>query len=155
MPVSPVAFTNCDNLHFTICWGNIYFFISSDLGSGGCFNHHNIFINTSWWGKRKKKVCILPSISGIVIIRDYYFPRLKIHIGREFHGVCQNFRCTCQIHDLIIPGSNSAVNIEVKKKGRGQKIRGGVCKICKLTFYWKQLWWILLAVIPMKFSHLI
>ena len=75
--------------------------------------------------KKEEESLYTSSVSGAVNVRDYFFPRLKIHIGREFHGLCQNFRCNCQIHDLIIKGTNSAVNTEVKK-GRRQKMGGGV-----------------------------
>lgn len=71
--------------------------------------------------KKEEERLYTSSISGAAIIRDYFFPRLKIHVDREFLGVCQNFRCNCQIHDLIIKGSNSTVNIEIKK-GRKKKM---------------------------------
>lgn len=153
MQIAPVVFTNSDNLHFAICWGNIYFFVSSDLGSGGCFNHHNIFINTSWWGKRKKKVYIL-LLSPELSLKETVFHRFKIYVGREYHGVCQNLRCNCQIHDLIIKRSNSAVNTEAKwRKETEHWVWGGYASLyCK---HWKQLQWILLSVTPRKSSHLI
>lgn len=72
----PVTFTDRYNLYFTVRRGNVNFFIGSDLGCGGCFNHHNIFIDTPWRrggnGRAQKEETEVPPPKRLVLRTGFH-----------------------------------------------------------------------------------